>query len=259
MDYNMPDITEEQKRQQEEMKRNNRMYNSTDMHIRPMQSMRNGGIDRRESYQKEIEEIYCALDERMCEALCFHEQLADYFCFLGLQGFKRMLEYQYLDECKEKRKLHHHYIDQHHRIIPVKEKQNVPMMIPKEWSRYTTKDIDDSVIPKFVRIGLKRYEDWERETRDIFEEQCQLAQQLGLYTDYEYIKQMLMDVEKELKKVKRTAESLNGTGYDVTAIHNMQDKYHEKYKEKYRERFTNRYTMPDGERRNEAKQTRKKR
>ena len=35
------------------------------------------------------EEIYMKLDEHMQKALSFHEQLADYFCFLGLQGFKR--------------------------------------------------------------------------------------------------------------------------------------------------------------------------
>lgn len=44
------------------------------------------------------EEIYLRLDEHMQKALSMHEQLADYFCFLGLQGFKRKLEYQYMSE-----------------------------------------------------------------------------------------------------------------------------------------------------------------
>lgn len=48
------------------------------------------------------EEVYIKLDEHMQKALSFHEQLADYFCFLGLQGFKRKLECQYMDECANK-------------------------------------------------------------------------------------------------------------------------------------------------------------
>lgn len=46
------------------------------------------------------------------------------------------------------------------------------------------------------------------------------------------------DVAKEIKKVNRMCEQLNGTGYDSVAIHNMQDKYHEKYKKKYNEEYT---------------------
>ena len=46
------------------------------------------------------------------------------------------------------------------------------------------------------------------------------------------------DVTKEIKKVNRMCEQLNGTGYDSVAIHNMQDKYHEKYKKKYNEEYT---------------------
>lgn len=42
-------------------------------------------INRREKEQS-AEQIYSELDEHMKKALCFHEQLADYFCFLGLQG-----------------------------------------------------------------------------------------------------------------------------------------------------------------------------
>lgn len=59
--------------------------------------MNRTGMTDREKEQK-AEEIYLKLDEHMQKALALHEQLADYFCFLGLQGFKRKLEYQYMCE-----------------------------------------------------------------------------------------------------------------------------------------------------------------
>lgn len=186
---------------------------------------------------QQIEELYCMLDARMCKALAFHEQLADYFCFLGLHGFKRMAEYQYMKECAGKRKLHKRYIDMHHKILPVKE-CDVPILIPRDWSRYTTHDIDDSVIPKFVRMGLKQYYEWEKETKQFYEELCEKLMAWGMYADYEYVKELVLHVEKEIKKIMHLYESLNSTGYDVNAIHTTQEKLHEKYKQKYEERFT---------------------
>lgn len=191
------------------------------------------------------ERVYTTINEHMCKALAFHEQLADYFCFLGLHGYKRMLDYQFMCECAEKRKLHKRYIDIHHKILPVTQVQ-IPVFIPKDWSRYTVEDIDDSVISKFVRAALKEWKDWEEKTKELYTEQCDILMRANLISDYEYVKTLTMDVEKELKKIVRIMEGLNGTGYDVNMIHGMQDKYHEKYKKKYNDRFTtkNNYSMP---------------
>lgn len=183
-----------------------------------------------------VEQIYSEIDERMGKGLCFHEQLADYFCFLGLQGFKRMLEYQYMNECADKRKLHRRYIDMHHRILPVRQIQ-APVFIPQSWSNYTTENIDDTVIPKFVKSALSEWKSWEEGTKQVYEEAWNMLKDAGLATDAGHIKHMIKDVEKELKDIHRIAETLNGTGYDVNMIHGIQDKYHEKYKSKYNEKY----------------------
>lgn len=186
---------------------------------------------------KDIEDMYKQIDERMCQALSFHEQLADYFCFLGLQGFKRMAEFQYMKECAERRKMHRRYIDMHNKVLPVEDYRK-PMMIPKEWSKHTRHDIDDSVIPKYVKMALTEWYEWEKETKEIYEDVCEQFRSMGLVADEEFIKRLILDVEKECKKIMRMYENLNGTGYDVTQIHGMQDKLHEKYKKKYEDRFT---------------------
>lgn len=197
-----------------------------------------GGIGRSNpEKEKMTEELYLKLDERMAQALAFHEQLADYFCFLNLQGFKRMLEYQYMKECAEKRKLHRHYIDAHRKILPTRQAQ-LPVFIPREWSRYTKDDINDSVLPKFVRAALNEYEKWEEETKEVLEEICERMNRTNMVADCEYVKDMILDVEKELKKIDRMKNGLNGTGYDVNMIHSIQDKYHEKYKKKYDDHYT---------------------
>ena len=200
------------------------------------------GMARGEKTQV-VENIYNILNEHMCKAVAFHEQLADYFCFLGLHGYKRMLEYQYMVECAEKRKLHRRYIDVHKKILPVKQVQ-IPIFIPADWSRYTVEDIDDTVVSKFVRAALNEWKSWEEKTKDLYEEQCETLKNAGLVSDCNFVEGMIEDVEKEIKKVMRIIESLNGTGYDATMIHGMQDKYHEKYKKKYEDHFTTKNNYP---------------
>lgn len=194
----------------------------------------------------DMEELYAMVDECMCRGLEFHSQLADFFCFLGLQGFKRMAEYQFMKECAEKRKMHRRYIDMHCRVLPVQQIEPV-QLIPKEWSRYTTEDVDESVIPKYVKMGLKEWHEWEKEYKAVLEDVCDQMQRIGAHADCEYIKELVTGAEKECKKIMRLSEKLNGTGYDAKAVHQMQDKYHEKYKKKYEDHFTmrNNYRIGD--------------
>lgn len=191
------------------------------------------------------ESVYNVINEHMCKGIAFHEQLADYFCFLGLKGYKKMLEYQYMKECAEKRDLHRRYIEVHQKILPVKQVR-IPEFIPSDWSRYTTEDINDTVVSKFVRAALKEWKNWEEKTKDLYEDQCDVLMQAGLISDSEFVKDLIVDVEKEMKKVTQIMESLNGTGYDATMIHGQQDKYNKTYKKKYDDRFTvkNNYRMP---------------
>lgn len=70
---------------------------------------------------------------------------------------------------------------------------------------------------------------------------CSLYNNNGMGADAEYISKLIQDVTKELKEINRMCEQLNGTGYDVIAIHNMQDKYHKKYKDKYNDTYTDKW------------------
>lgn len=239
-----PMRTDPNMRRDPDMRRSRRtemmMDNQGGMEMPRMQN----GMARTQKTQT-AESVYNTINEHMCKAVAFHEQLADYFCFLGLEGYKKMLEYQYMMECAEKRDLHKRYVEVHQKILPVKQVE-IPKFIPSEWSRYTTEDIDDTVISKFVRAALKEWKNWEEQTKELYEEQCDILTRANLVSDCEYVKELILDVEKEIKKVTKLIEKLNGTGYDATMIHGMQDKYQKTYKKMYDDRFTtkNNYHMP---------------
>ena len=96
----------------------------------------------------------------------------------------------------------------------------------------------DNVLPKYVKSAMEQYKDWEEKTKQLYEDLWQECISYGMTADAEYISDLVLDVTKEIKKVNRMCEQLNGTGYDATAIHTMQDKFHEKYKKKYEDEYT---------------------
>ena len=115
------------------------------------------------------------------------------------------------------------------------EFENLLLDTQKEYSR-SNRMKDKIIIVLIVLMFLEAV--WETETKELFKELCNKLLQMGEHSDYEFLKEFVLDVEKEIKKIMRLYESLNGTGYDVNAIQSVQDKYHEKYKKKYNDRFT---------------------
>ena len=50
------------------------------------------------------EDIFDEINKRYVAAMMIHGQMADYFNFLGLKGYKRLHEYQFLTESLERRR-----------------------------------------------------------------------------------------------------------------------------------------------------------
>lgn len=138
---------------------------------------------------------------------------------------------EHYEESIGKRKLHKKVLDIHNKLIPIKGHEK-PEVIPKEWYSHTRMDIDDSVLTKFVRSAMKQYKEWEEETKKFYEAVCCVFYEKGWLIDYNLMMCYLEDVQYELKKIYRMCEELNGTGYDVLYIVEIQNKIHEEYKEK---------------------------
>ena len=188
-------------------------------------------LDKEQLKELSCMEIYAEIDKHMTAALMFHSGMSDYFNFIGLHGFKRIHELQYYDESIGKRKLHKKVLDIHNKLIPIKGHEKLEV-IPKEWYSYTRMDIDDSVLTKFVRSAMKQYKEWEEETKKFYEAVCCVFYEKGWFIDYNLMMCYLEDVQHELKKIYRMCEELNGTGYDVLYIVEIQKQIHDEYKNK---------------------------
>ena len=115
-----------------------------------------------------VEDVYAEVNARYIAALMFHDQMADYFDFLGLHGYKRLHEHQYYEESRERRKLNRYYINHHGRLIPDRFTGTVNM-IPDGWLTANRISVGRSTKQKAVEDGFNAYREWEAETKKLYE------------------------------------------------------------------------------------------
>lgn len=176
-----------------------------------------------------IEEIYSQIANHMIKGMMIHEQLANYYDFLGLGGYKRCHEYHYLKETCSYRSVCRYFINHHNKLIPETPIDN-PEMIPASWYNYSRQDVDASTKRNAVKNGLTEWVKWETETKDFYEHMYAEAMKLEEVASACKIKELIMDTDRELKKAQRYHINKMAADYDMTYIIEEQDEMHDKYK-----------------------------
>lgn len=160
-----------------------------------------------------------------------HEQLANYYDFLGLQGYKRCHEYHFLQETCAYRGICRYFINHHNMLIP-DERFEAPDVIPSSWYEHTRDDVDIATKKNAVKSGLTRWVTWERETKKLYEQMYQELIKLDEVASACKIKELICDVDCELKKAERYWLNKEATGYDMSQIISEQKSKHKKYRKK---------------------------
>lgn len=178
-----------------------------------------------------VEEIYAEINSRMIAALMFHSQMADYFDFLGLRGYKRLHEYQYVSEGKERCELNRYYINHHNRMIPDRYEGSV-QMIPEGWKNANRISVGKSTKQKAVEDGFNEYRQWESDTKALYEKYAVTLRDDGHIADALRVEMLVDDVDGELKCLERMLVDLISAGYDMVYIVESQNSIHDRYKRK---------------------------
>lgn len=180
---------------------------------------------------KTCHDVFSMINDRQIEAVMFHDQMADYFRFLGYEGYSCIHEYQYHTESLEHRNTKRYYLTMHNKILKEGEIPN-PKAIPIEWYSRQRHEASDSVKLKAVRDGMDTYKKWESDTLKCYESYAKALFEMGKMADYQYVMYLIEDVCCELKEIDKIILSLIGTDYDMVYIEESQHKIAKKYKEK---------------------------
>lgn len=181
-----------------------------------------------------VEEIYSKLASHMIQGLMTHEQLANYYDFLGLKGYKRCHEYHYLDETCNYRKLCRYFINHHSKLIPESDVDN-PEIIPSNWYRYERQDVDNGTKVNAIKNGITLWVNWEKETKKLYEEMYEELININEVASAMNLKMFICGVDEELKCAERKFLDLKAIDYSLEVIIPAQHEIHEKYKKKMKE------------------------
>ena len=178
-----------------------------------------------------VEEIFRDISAHMIKGIMLHEQMADYYDFLNLHGYKRAHEYHMFCEMKCMRKLHRYFLNHYNKLIE-ESVVDSPDAIPSSWYRYTRKDVDANTKRNAVRTGIEKWVSWEKETKDMYEDMYQELMDIGEVAAAEKFTKFVKAVDKELKCADRKHICLATADYSMEYIMMEQEHLHDKYKEK---------------------------
>lgn len=178
-----------------------------------------------------VESIFAEINARMIAALMFHDQMSDYFDFLGMKGYKKLHEYQYFAESLERKKLNQYYINHHNKLIPDTYSGQVAM-IPENWKTANRISVGKSTKQKGIEDGFNQYHEWESETKSLYEHYASKFREMGSVADAIMVEKLVEDVNSELKKLERIIVDLISSGYDMVYITESQQCLHDTYKKK---------------------------
>lgn len=180
------------------------------------------------------EEIFAQIKNRQIAALMFHGQMADYFDFLSLHGYKRLHEYQYFAESAEFRHISRYYINHHGKLLPEGFEGEINP-IPSAWLTANRMAVGKSTKQKAVEDGFNMYREWESGTKAAYERYAARLRELGHEADALFVDCLVKDVDHELKCLDRIILDLISAGYDMVYIVESQKEIHDKYKKKLKE------------------------
>ena len=174
-------------------------------------------------------EIFSGLASHMVKGMMFHAQMADYYDFLQLRGYKRCHEYHFKAESCNYRKLNRYYINHYNKLIE-EERVDDPNVIPESWYNYTRMDVDMQTKRTAVKTAITKWVKWERETKQKFEEAYSELCAQDHVASALFIKEFIKDVDCELKYAERKHIDLMSVDYDMPYILGEQKALHDKYK-----------------------------
>ena len=178
-----------------------------------------------------VEEIFKRLSSHMIEGVMLHDQMADYYDFLNLRGYKRCHEYHAHKEMCDMRCLHRYFINHFNRLIEEDTIPN-PNIIPSSWYRYTRQEVDANTKRQAVKQGIEKWVAWETETKDLYQQMYRELMDIGEVAAAEKVSCFICSVDKELKWAQRKHINLVAADYSIGYILGEQDHLHDWYVKK---------------------------
>lgn len=178
-----------------------------------------------------VSEIYSKISSHLVKGLMVHSQLSSYYIFIGLTGYSKFHQHQYLEESENYANLLQYYT-KHHNMIIQDSKISDPEIIPPDWFDKLRTDISPKDLPKMTSYAQNRWVLWEQHTKELLQQSYNELISIGEVASADFISGYIKDVDKELAYAESEMLLLESTGYDMSYIADLQDDLFKKYSKK---------------------------
>lgn len=168
-----------------------------------------------------IDEIFSQLSTHLVGGLMVHDQLCNYFKFLSLSGYAIEQEEQYESESRTYRRVNSFYIYRYNKLINESGVEN-PKVIPSDWYKYSRFDVDKLTKRNAVEKGFTEWKKWETATKSKYEVFYKELYDLNEIASAEMVKELIIEVDDELKRIDDRLLELKSVDYDLTYIQEQQ-------------------------------------
>jgi hypothetical protein len=173
-----------------------------------------------------IEEVFSTISSHMVEGIMFHDQMTNYFHFLGLHGYSKQQSKHFEKENKNFRKVTKYYMDHYHKLIPSTRSDN-PQIIPAPWFNVRMSDVDQNTRRNAVKSAFTKWIEWEKRTYDVLLKAYAELVSSEEYAAAEFINGYLTKVDYELEYAENKLNELSMVDFDMRYILQDQQKVEE--------------------------------
>lgn len=163
-----------------------------------------------------VMDIISAAVRHMVEGLMFHDQMMQFFLYLGMPGLARLQEKRYLDESRAMADLQKYAI-RAYGMIASDSGTSARDYIPSTW-RDSPRNLVDLRGTEDARVALETWEGWEADTKKLY---SQLYFQAGEVRDAgasEKMAELVRGVDKEHRFVSELVARARAVDHDPGAM-----------------------------------------
>ena len=181
-----------------------------------------------------IEEIGGLIAQKMLQGTMIHQQLINYYNFLGLKGYQKCHEYHYYEESCAYIDFMSYFINYYNKFLPKYsfDSLTAPSIIPQNWYGYKRQDVDTNTKRNAVKNGLQKWISWEKEVKHFLQETYTQLINMNEIDLAIHLQKNIESVSEEIKHAELKYLEIKATDFDMTLIVSEQECLKKKYKQK---------------------------
>lgn len=178
-------------------------------------------------------DVFKDVIRNMVEGTMFHNQMIQYFEYLGLSGFAELQKIRFEDENNEMVKLQR-YIVEVYGLVVGDINPDSRNYIPQEWSENLRENLENGQIWEYVKFGVETWKDWESNSRGLYGRAYFDLSDLRDAGGSERIMEVVRETEKEMRFAYELMCLLRGAYYNSGCVSLLDGEIVKMYKRFYK-------------------------